>query len=64
MSILDVLSVFEQSEEAKLDGVAGLVQALPEYLQAAAAAASASRGNKKDTPFSMPVKYHYCSYTT
>lgn len=47
-----------QSDESKLEGVRGLVQALPDGLRAAAAAAtaaSASRGSKKDAPFTMPV---------
>lgn len=48
-----------QTEESKLEGVSGLVEALPEYLQAkaraGAGAASSSRGSKKDASFSMPV---------
>ncbi|CAM9976182.1 unnamed protein product [Scytosiphon promiscuus] len=54
----------QQTEEDKLEGVSGLVQALPDYLQAsagkgasAAAGSAGSRGSKKDattTSFSMP----------
>lgn len=64
------LFCFLQTEESKLEGVSGLVQALPEYIQASAsanassAASSGPRGSKKDTSFSMPVRYVLYAYRT
>lgn len=57
-----------QNEESKLEGVTGLVEALPDYLVQAAStsapgASSAPRSgggkSKKDTSFSMPVGLGY-----
>lgn len=59
--IVSAINALAQTDEMKLEGIRGLLQALPEYLQAGATTSSVNRASsKKDASFTMPVRVCMC----